>query len=245
MSVQILIDNRELSLILELEKKEIIFTKSQLDIGDIQYLKDNNKLLVIERKTIPDLIASIKDGRYKEQKFRLTNLGNNCKIIYIIEGKIKGKEKDTKIVWGSILNMILRDNIQVFRTNTVEETALTVIKFQDKVDAYLSIDTKVIECVPILGNYTETIKSKKCKNVTPKFCFIAQLCQIPGISDKIALPIADSYGSMNNLIIKYNSLEDDSKRYSLLSSIIINEKRKVGCKTSKKIYEFLYGIVSE
>lgn len=41
---------------------------------------------IIERKLADDLAASIADGRYKQQKYRLKNSGiDNC--YYIFEGK--------------------------------------------------------------------------------------------------------------------------------------------------------------
>ena len=38
-----------------------------LEVGDI-IIKEEKPVLVIERKTLPDLYSSIKDGRWKEQK---------------------------------------------------------------------------------------------------------------------------------------------------------------------------------
>jgi ERCC4-type nuclease len=40
---------------------------------------------IVERKTADDLAASIMDGRYEEQKFRLKNCGIN-NVIYLVEG---------------------------------------------------------------------------------------------------------------------------------------------------------------
>ena len=39
-----------------------------LPIGDYQYLVDGNSFLIIERKTVADYAASIKDRRNREQK---------------------------------------------------------------------------------------------------------------------------------------------------------------------------------
>ena len=46
--------------------------------------KNNNIVMIIERKSLNDLLASVKDGRYNEQSFRLdeTPIENN-KIFYI------------------------------------------------------------------------------------------------------------------------------------------------------------------
>ena len=46
-----------------------------LHIGDIIICDDDGvELVLIEGKTLNDLASSIKDGRYKEQKYRLLNL---------------------------------------------------------------------------------------------------------------------------------------------------------------------------
>lgn len=55
---------------------------NKLDKKDFsEYVLD----FIIERKTADDLAASIMDGRYEEQKFRLKNCGIN-NVIYLIEG---------------------------------------------------------------------------------------------------------------------------------------------------------------
>ena len=53
-----------------------------LDLGDIIIEYNDIPLIIIERKTIPDLLASIKDGRYKEQKKRIRKL-NPLKVFSI------------------------------------------------------------------------------------------------------------------------------------------------------------------
>lgn len=40
---------------------------------------------IVERKTADDLAASIMDGRYEEQKYRLKNCGIN-NVVYLVEG---------------------------------------------------------------------------------------------------------------------------------------------------------------
>jgi crossover junction endonuclease MUS81 len=42
---------------------------------------------VVERKKADDLISSIHDGRYKEQKYRLKNSSFN-NIFYLLEGHL-------------------------------------------------------------------------------------------------------------------------------------------------------------
>ena len=66
-----------------------------MPLGDISFGKSDTtpenltEYLIIERKSISDLTASIKDGRYAEQSFRLSGTSYpNHNIIYLIEGSI-------------------------------------------------------------------------------------------------------------------------------------------------------------
>jgi ERCC4-type nuclease len=64
-------------------------TKQVLPLGDILIQTDDGiDVLLIERKSFSDLLASIKDGRYEEQSYRLLHSSGFAphSIIYLIEG---------------------------------------------------------------------------------------------------------------------------------------------------------------
>ena len=109
--------------------------KKNLDIGDFQYIVDNKLKIIIERKTIKDLCDSIKDGRLREQKVRLNaHQCLNKNIIYLIEGKINSKDFSKKIngipittIYGSMVNILVRDNMLIYRTGNLEETIFYIL----------------------------------------------------------------------------------------------------------------------
>ena len=115
MSLLLKIDYREHALIELLQKKENIkFEVCPLEVGDIQFESPDTKI-VIERKTEADLYASIKDGRSREQKERLDKLREldpSVQIVFLIEqiDYLKRATIDFKMIQGSILNTIFRDN---------------------------------------------------------------------------------------------------------------------------------------
>ena len=51
--------------------KDLKIVPEQLPLGDIIINDGLNDLVIIERKSLSDLAASIKDGRYEEQSYRL------------------------------------------------------------------------------------------------------------------------------------------------------------------------------
>ena len=73
--MQLIIDNREPKEIVSILKSRIENVEQEnLDIGDF-VIKNKNaeKVMLFERKSLSDLIASIKDGRYNEQSFRFVS----------------------------------------------------------------------------------------------------------------------------------------------------------------------------
>lgn len=74
--------------------KELKMQTESLPLGDIIIYDDdkNADLLIIERKSISDLLSSIKDGRYEEQSYRLGGSSHpNHNIMYIIEGDVNSQ----------------------------------------------------------------------------------------------------------------------------------------------------------
>jgi ERCC4-type nuclease len=58
--------------------------KKVITLGDIHFVNDEKEVLIIERKSLSDLIASIKDGRYEEQSYRLINSSGMYRQSYCV-----------------------------------------------------------------------------------------------------------------------------------------------------------------
>ena len=112
--MQINIDYREVKLISLLRNTELIFHTQNLTVGDIE-LKLDDKVLLIERKTLDDHSSSIVDGRFNEQKSRLLQSG--AIVVYIIEGHSKSSYGvPLSTLYSSIFSMQARDKIVVLRS---------------------------------------------------------------------------------------------------------------------------------
>jgi ERCC4-type nuclease len=142
--MKIIIDERErdlydkcLSIIQENVKVEFQLSKEVLPLGDI-FIKtpNDNSLILIERKSLSDLLASIKDGRYEEQSYRLIHSSGipRHSIIYIIEGSLSQLRNSTekKIVYSSITSLNVFKGFTVLRTNNVSETAEYILNMANK-----------------------------------------------------------------------------------------------------------------
>lgn len=125
------IDNRERDLIASLKQLKIEFEIQALDLGDIQLWKINNPnpLFIIERKTWADLNASIKDGRYREQKARLKSHRQQygTRLLYIFE-ESGGRSVKAGTLLSCCLNTALRDEIPVQQTNDLKGTCTFILQ---------------------------------------------------------------------------------------------------------------------
>src|ERR1051325_1842011 len=89
--MQVILDNRENKSFIDkflLKLINIPIQIKNLDIGDIHIIDEHEILIaVFERKTINDLMNSLSDGRYHEQKARLLSQENpSLRNYYIFEG---------------------------------------------------------------------------------------------------------------------------------------------------------------
>jgi ERCC4-type nuclease len=125
--------------------KNLIIKSETLPIGDIIIANGEEEKLVIERKSVSDLLASIKDGRYEEQSYRLNGLNHhNHNIIYLIEGDVskvnrfKGDNRVEKLtLYSAMFSLNYYKGFSVFRSFTLEETATLICNMAYKIEKEL------------------------------------------------------------------------------------------------------------
>lgn len=241
-------DNREKDLIKLFELKEHKYTLENLDIGDIQFIdsKTNEILILIERKTLADLCASIKDGRYKEQKERmLHSIKKNIRKIILIEGTCMEQFTLSESTYSSvIINTMIRDNIHIHICKNINDTVEFIENIILQIPKYYNdLQNEIIlEQSKTFQNEYNCSTTKK-ENITQKICFRNMLSQIPGISNSIASVFVEKYENMENFITTLKTNGNNDKK-SIIKLIGLEQhgknKRKVGDKTGEKIYLFIF-----
>ena len=210
--------------------KNIVIKSETLPIGDIIISDDKEDKLIIERKTVSDLLSSIKDGRYEEQSYRLNGLNHhNHNIVYLIEGDVNRVNRfktDNKVekltLYSAMFSLNYYKGFSVFRSFSLEETATIICNMSYKLNKDLSKKPyyQNIEDVQLITDkkeeneeqnvnnannvvekdYVSVIKKVKKENITPDNIGEIMLCQIPGISSVTALAIMEKYNNLPNLI---------------------------------------------
>jgi ERCC4-type nuclease len=235
-AVKIQIDNREsklAKLIKELlgGEDEQVLDVVQLPIADFILTCNNIPVVAIERKSLADLCASIKDSRYKEQKERLLQAFNVESVMYIIEGEWNARLDE--MAKGAIINTMLRDKIKVFMTPSVEGTAEFIVaaykRIQKNGAAYLRNSR---------GDYVDTLCqvasiAKKRDMMDARNFSIVSLSLIPGVSKVIAKAIVDICGNIGDIALGNDGM------VVKISEIKLQSGKRIGKTIAGRIVEFL------
>jgi len=145
--MKVIIDEREKDLFEKCESilcssripSYVQLSKEVLDLGDILIKTDDGKdVLLIERKSFADLLASIKDGRYEEQSYRLLHSSGfpPHSVFYLVEGMYSQLRAplEKKIIMSAITSMQFFKGFSIQRTSTLHESAEWLLHFADKIE---------------------------------------------------------------------------------------------------------------
>ena len=197
-----------------LEHHEI--RSERLPLGDV-ILHDPSQgqqkdIVIFERKTLNDLAASIRDGRYKEQSFRLIETAaatgfHTHNIVYIIEGDLaQYNERHSQItktaLQSAMVSLLYYKGFSVIRTMNIGETSEFIIHFADKVAKESAAgmrpayhDEEATATPMTTASYSEvSAKKEKRDYITRDNIGEIMLAQVPGVSAKMASAILAKYG---------------------------------------------------
>ena len=251
--MKIIIDEREIGLYEKCKSMDIIdsIIKEVLPIGDIIIKTDDDiEMCIIERKSLSDLLSSIKDGRYEEQSYRLINSSGHHRhnIIYIIEGMMSTikNEKEKSLIYSCITSLNYYKGFSVLRTCNVQETADLIRSLSLKMDK--NNKKKIYPSWQIESNfeneneaitsssYVSVVKKVKKENITIENIGEIMLCQIPGVSNIISKVIINKYKTLKQLI---SSLELFPDCLVGLTYDLKGKERKISSLATKNIKKFL------
>ena len=239
------IDTREHELIKKCENllvavpafKDLKIEVCPLPLGDI-IIATNEKIdnVIVERKSLSDLAASIKDGRYEEQSYRLNGLPHhNHNIVYLIEGDLSKfnsfKERiDKQTLYSAMFSINYYKGFSLMRSTSMDETAFILCNMAYKIgkdtnkQPYFSQNLTMMPVSEssIVINLEENVDENSNANASKEYCSVIKkvkkdnitednigeimLCQIPGISSVTALTIMEKFKYLPNLV---KCIQDD------------------------------------
>jgi crossover junction endonuclease MUS81 len=251
--MKIIVDEREAALygLLTKDTPKQTIEKRVIPLGDILFTNDDESITyqIIERKSVSDLLASVKDGRYAEQSYRLGNcFPNRHNIVYLIEGPVR--DHDKKLVFACMASLNYFKGFSVTRTMSLEETAQYIEITADKIARELAKGTVVSVNVPIdntvstetpsnvetTQDYCSVVKVAKKANITRDNIGQLMLMQIPGISSTISGEIMRPFATFATF------LDHLRAEPAYLDNIVLEssgKKRKLGSNIIAAIRDYL------
>ena len=255
--MKIVVDFRENDLLLAINNissdgsySKLTIETDNLPIGDMIVKRDDGtEVILVERKTLSDLAASIRDKRYNEQSFRLNNCSvPNHYIYYLIEGNIHsyksskyGRPVNKESLISAMTSLSYTKGFSLIRTIDINESALWLLHTADKLSrikdpGYYDQDKKEKY---VCNDYVAVSNRVKKTNITIDNIGAIMLAQIPSVSTASAQVIMEKYKNIDDLII---ALHADSNVLQNLTTITKSGKERKLTKTcTSNVYNYLLG----
>lgn len=272
-SVKLVVDNREVRMSTdenllqkECEREGISVELAPLAVGDALWVAENRETRtkavidhIVERKRLDDLIRSIQDNRFTEQKFRLhrSSLKN---VVYLIELPIgmSCPAQNRKMVQTSMSQVMVSDGFFLKRTLSAQETIryliattkylerkfkhspLTIIHPRVKTYRQSMADAREVHKGTVGINYEHFSNAlSKSGLLTVRDVFIKMLMTIRGITWDKAVEIQRIYPTPYHLWQTYDTLDNvDAKKQLLFKATGTNiSRRRISKLLSERVYE--------
>ena len=185
------LDCRENALIQLMPGTEV----KQLTLGDV-LIEVEGREVIIERKTLADLAASIVDGRYREQSERLAAYDiPNHNVLYLIEGsfqKYRGA-MPKKTLLASMVSLLYGKGFSVVRTDSPAETVEFLEAMHEKLQKEKGYAHGPKE-------NASTVKKERKDKITPDTIDAMMLSQVPYVSSVTAEAILAVHKTVFELV---------------------------------------------
>jgi ERCC4-type nuclease len=201
-------------------------------------------LMLIERKEIADLCSSLSDGRFDDQKQKLSASAASepRPIVLLIEGNYALHEKATTI--DSIaLTTQFRDGFFVLRsTGALNGDRSTGVLLKHIAELFVR---GKFEPITLDEQHRRFISSRAAHRAGGQLSrkqdwWQLALAQIDGVGPKAAEAITGRYPTAQALIDAYRTCRSQAYRNELLSDIVMGSRR-IGSKISEKICSTVCG----
>lgn len=216
-----------------------------LPVGDALWIARHKELdteyvldFIVERKSVTDLVSSIRDSRYKDQKLRLKKSGLR-KLIYLVEGDPNPVGASESIKTACFTTEIL-EGFDVQRTTGNSDTESTYGHLTLSIIDYYSTNFSIgANTCRVCLTYDEFVK--KCcdpKKLTVSDIFALQLMQVPQVTEETAIAVIELYPTLVSLARAYSMLDGDTPAQEKM----LNMKSKmVNAGASRNIFKLVWG----
>jgi ERCC4-type nuclease len=227
-----LVDSREFSLmnVLLSFASGIVIEQRPLPVSDIIWVwrckkskEEHISGYVVERKAIEDLSTSIKDGRYEEQRRRLSRAPGVTEVIYVVEGAYEDAARrhpsvlPRQTIETAIRHTKLSEGFSVLEVQSIEETAELLIEMHARIQS-LGFEFEGSEDVPTFRDFNADCQKTSTMTIAQVSSRI--LRSVPGVGNEAIIACNDYLYRIGKGGLTLGNLS------SILSDPLINETIK-------------------
>jgi crossover junction endonuclease MUS81 len=280
-TVELILDNREVRSKTDrdyiqnnLSAANVTPQTRKLEVGDAMWIARSHETgqeilldFIVERKRLDDLVSSIKDGRFHEQKFRLTKSGLK-NVIYIVEEfTVREAENMQESILTAISSTQVVNGFFVKRTAKLDDTIRYLVRMTKMLRSmYLGKDLYIVPDSHVEAHtyaqlrehikntypgkdfylryetFSQLVTKGAC--MTLRDLFLKMLMCVRGISAEKALEIQRSFKTPAELLEAYEKCRDSHERDNLVAEASKNAvmRRKIPAGVSKKVREVWWGM---
>ncbi|XP_047055375.1 crossover junction endonuclease MUS81-like [Lolium rigidum] len=190
----------------------------RLPVGDAIWIARHKVLgteyvldFIVERKNVDDLVGSIRDNRYKDQKLRMQKCGLR-KLIYLVEGDPNTVDSVESVKTACFTTEIL-ERFDVQRTTGYPDTERRYGRLTLSIIDYYSTNfSTAADTSRVCMTYDEFVKRcSDLEKVTVSDIFALQLMQVPQATEEAVLAVTSLYPTLLSLAQAYAMLDGDRR----------------------------------
>lgn len=217
-----------------------------LTLGDVLISFEEKPRLMIERKTVRDLVASLRDGRYHDQRRRWKDFQADfpgARVALWIEGDLMDADVDEK-TRESLVNSLMRlQSIHRViicqwrdRSRFVRGLVMAMKKIARDPNHLVGSEEAQAAAPKVLdmGNYKKTRATVEC-------VWRSVLSLVPGVSPATAAVVCDAFPTLPGFIDLARS--DPASTRERLAGLRLSAKRRLGQSLAGKICDLLAPVV--
>ncbi|KAM0912296.1 hypothetical protein ACQ4PT_012970 [Festuca glaucescens] len=216
----------------------------RLPVGDAIWIAHHKVLhteyvldFIVERKSVDDLVGSIRDNRYKDQKLRLKKCGLK-NLIYLVEGDPNTVDASESVKTACFTTEIL-EGFDVQRTTGYSDTEKKYGQLTRSIIDYYSTNFSAgADSSRLCLTYDEFVKRcSDLEKVTMSDVFALQLMQVPQATEEAVLAVTSLYPTLLSLAQAYAMLDGDRRAQE---EMLMNKCNLVKVGASKAIFKFVW-----
>ena len=191
--------------------------RARLDVGDFLIECDDGTRVIVERKHVNDLIGSLGDSRYREQKARQlaavdADESGRTTVVWAVEGPLPGWHASiaptgfpASQLEAAVISTAVRDAIPVLRCRDAEAVAETVAYLHARAAAG-ELDGAARTQRKVAAGYSSFVHVKKAANGDPALTFKSMLSTVPGLSMTKAAALIERFPSLTRMVAELSPL---------------------------------------